>query len=94
MNKHEEQEWLKQNPGSDINDYREKKKNSRKKNDDGGLGALKDQREKLLKDDQTVVNNYIFNHPICRHSRKLKNTSLKSETKDRKRSKRQKRKEE
>ncbi|TNV82030.1 hypothetical protein FGO68_gene16144 [Halteria grandinella] len=55
MNKHEEQEWLKQNPGSDINDYREKKKNSRKKNDDGGLGALKDQREKLLKDDQTVT---------------------------------------
>jgi hypothetical protein len=25
MNKHEEQEWLKQNPGADINDYRRKK---------------------------------------------------------------------
>lgn len=66
MNKHEEEEWLKRNPLGDINDYRQKKKSNRKKNDDGGLGALKDQREKLLKDDQTVVSDPTLKNPIYR----------------------------
>jgi|LauGreDrversion4_2_1035121.scaffolds.fasta_scaffold151986_1 hypothetical protein len=37
MNKHEEEEWLKANPGSDISEYRDKKKRVRVKTDDGGL---------------------------------------------------------
>ncbi len=57
MNKHEEEEYLRQNPGADIEEYRLKKKQGRhKKGDDGGLGTLKEQREKLLKSDETVVS--------------------------------------
>jgi hypothetical protein len=51
MNKHEEEDWLKQNPGGDIQDYRQMKKNKRLKNNDGGLSSLQEQREKLLKSD-------------------------------------------
>ena len=51
MNKHEEEDWLKQNPGGDIEDYRRMKKQKRLKNNDGGLSSLKEQRDKLLKSD-------------------------------------------
>jgi hypothetical protein len=51
MNKHEEEDWLKQNPGGDIEDYRRLKKQKRLKNNDGGLSSLKEQRDKLLKSD-------------------------------------------
>lgn len=57
MNKHEEEEYLKQHPGSDIEEYRKKKMMKREKVDDGGMGALKQQREKLLKSDETVVSD-------------------------------------
>lgn len=38
--KHEEEEYLKANPGADLQEYRNKRKNRRFKNDDGGLGGL------------------------------------------------------
>lgn len=76
MNKHEEEEYLRQNPGADIEEYRLKKKlGKHKKGDDGGMGTLKEQREKLLKSDETVVGRLIirvcwcFNllSLLCRH---------------------------
>ncbi len=42
MNKHEEEEYLKQNPGASIEEYRKSKKDKQKKVDDGGMGMLKE----------------------------------------------------
>jgi len=42
MNKHEEEEYLRQNPGADIEEFRNMKKNKRKKNNDGGLSNLQE----------------------------------------------------
>ena len=55
--RHEEEEYLKQNPGADLDDYRAMKKRERgkAKNNDGGLTSLKETREKLLKSDDHVV---------------------------------------
>ena len=59
-NKHEEEDWLKQNPGGDIEDFRRLKKQKRLKNNDGGLSSLAEQREKLLKSDDQVVISIIY----------------------------------
>jgi urease alpha subunit len=42
MNKHEEEEYIRQNPGADIEEFRNMKKNKRKKNNDGGLSNLQE----------------------------------------------------
>ena len=61
--RHEEEEYLKQNPGANLEDYRAMKKKDRGKsnNNDGGLTSLKETREKLLKSDDQVVSS----HPSC-----------------------------
>jgi len=57
MNKHEEEDYLKHNPGVTVEEYRQQKKDRQlKKADDGGLGTLKDQRDALLKNEETIVS--------------------------------------
>lgn len=78
MNKHEEEDWLKQNPGGDIEDYRQMKKQKRLKNNDGGLSSLKEQRDKLLNSDDQVVSIIsllCINWLINRVSKRLRATS-------------------
>lgn len=51
--RHEEEEYLKQNPGTTVEDFRalKKRERGRSKTNDGGLSSLKETREKLLKSD-------------------------------------------
>lgn len=64
MNNHEEEEYLKANPNSNVQEFRDKKKQRMmRNNDDGGLASLKDQREQLLKSDETVVG-IIFHYCV------------------------------
>ena len=58
MNKHEEEEYMKANPNADVNECRNRKKKVRAKADDGGLSTLQEQREKLMKNDETIVSAY------------------------------------
>lgn len=57
--RHEEEEYLKSNPGSNIETFRALKKRERgkAKMNDGGLTSLRETRDKLLKSDDQVVSS-------------------------------------